>query len=66
MKDERTKIEKNKFFRKGLKNQQKATVFINHTEKKVAIFNAKTNKLISGWVMNQGQYDLYLKTGNII
>jgi len=66
MKDEGTKIEKNKFFRKGHENQQKAIVFINHREKRFAIFNAETKKFISGWVMIQDEYDNYIETNNII
>ena len=66
MRNEETKIERNKFYRKGRENQQNGVLFINHREKRFAIFNAETKKFITGWVMDQAQYDNYLETGNII
>lgn len=65
MKDSKTERETDKFFRKGLENQQDAEVFINHPDKGYAVFNKHTKKFITAWVMTGPQYDESMANDNI-
>lgn len=53
-------------YRKGRQNEQDAVGFINHDNKKFVIFDRHTKKYITGWVMNEAQYQKFLNNNNII
>lgn len=60
-----TQKEDNNFFKKVRENEQEVDSFINHPEKRIAVFNKYTKKFISGWQMTEDQYDEYLKNNNL-
>ena len=51
-------------YRKGRNNEQDVVGFIQ--EKKFVLFNKETNKFITGWEMNDFQYDEFINNNNII
>ena len=53
-------------YRKGRKNEQDAVGFLNRKERRFVIFDRHTKKYITGWVMNDLQYQEFLDNNNII
>jgi hypothetical protein len=53
-------------YRKGRENEQDAVGFLNRRERRFIIFNRHTKKYITGWVMNDSQYQEFIKNNNII
>jgi hypothetical protein len=53
-------------YRKGRENEQDAVGFLNRRERRFIIFNRHTKKYITGWVMNDSQYQEFVKNNNII
>jgi hypothetical protein len=53
-------------YRKGRENEQDAVGFFNRRERRFVIFNRHTKKYITGWVMNDLQYEEFLNNNNII
>ena len=53
-------------YRKGRKNEQDAVGFLNRKDRKFVIFNRHTKKYITGWVMNDLQYQEFIDNNNII
>jgi len=53
-------------YRKGRENEQDAVGFINRRDRKFVIFDRHTKKYITGWVMNDLQYQDFIDNNNII
>ena len=53
-------------YRKGRENEQDAVGFLNRRERRFVIFDRHTKKYITGWVMNDIQYQEFLDNNNII
>jgi hypothetical protein len=53
-------------YRKGRENEQDAVGFLNRRERRFIIFNRHTKKYITGWVMNDLQYQEFIENNNII
>ena len=53
-------------YRKGRANEQNTVGFINRQERKFVIFDRETKKYITGWVMNDLQYQEFIQNNNII
>ena len=53
-------------YRKGRENEQDAVGFLNRRERRFVIFNRHTKKYITGWVMNDLQYQEFIENNNII
>ena len=53
-------------YRKGCANEQDVVGFLNRRDRKFVIFDRSTKKYISGWVMNELQYQEFLNNNNII
>ena len=53
-------------YHKGRENEQDATGFLNRRDRRFVIFNRHTKKYITGWVMNDLQYQEFIDNNNII
>lgn len=53
-------------YRKGRENEQDAVGFLNRKDKRFIIFDRHTKKYITGWVMNDLQYQEFIENNNII
>ena len=53
-------------YRKGRKNEQDVVGFLNRKDRRFVIFNKHTKKYITGWVMNDLQYQEFRDNNNII
>jgi hypothetical protein len=53
-------------YRKGRENEQDAVGFLNRKDKRFIIFDRHTKKYITGWVMNELQYQEFIENNNII
>ena len=53
-------------YRKGRANEQDVVGFLNRQDRKFVIFDKSTKKYITGWVMNDLQYQEFLNNNNII
>jgi len=52
--------------RKGRENEQDVVGFLNRKDRRFVIFDRHTKKYITGWVMNDLQYQEFLDNNNII
>lgn len=65
MKDPKTeKVEA--YHRRDRKDGKKVIGFINRDQKKFVIFDKDTKKYITGWIMNQDQFEEFLENNNFI
>lgn len=53
-------------YRKGRENEQDAVGFLNRKDRRFVIFDRHTKKYITGWVMNDLQYQEFIDNNNII
>ena len=53
-------------YRRGRKNEQDAVGFLNRKDRRFVIFDRHTKKYITGWVMNDLQYQEFIDNNNII
>lgn len=53
-------------YRKGRENEQDAVGFLNRRDRRFVIFDRHTKKYITGWVMNDLQYQEFINNNNII
>ena len=53
-------------YRKGRENEQDAVGFVNREDRRFVIFDRHTKKYITGWEMNDLQYQEFLDNNNII
>jgi hypothetical protein len=53
-------------YRKGRENEQDAVGFLNRRDRRFVIFNRHTKKYITGWVINDLQYQEFIDNNNII
>jgi hypothetical protein len=53
-------------YRKGRENEQDAVGFLNRRDRRFVIFDRHTKKYITGWVMNDLQYQEFIDNNNII
>lgn len=53
-------------YRKGRDNEQDAVGFLNRKDRRFVIFDRHTKKYITGWVMNDLQYQEFINNNNII
>jgi phage terminase small subunit len=53
-------------YRKGRENEQDTVGFLNRRDRRFIIFNRHTKKYITGWVMNDLQYQEFINNNNII
>ena len=53
-------------YRKRRENEQDAVGFLNRKDKRFIIFERHTKKYITGWVMNDLQYQEFIENNNII
>jgi len=53
-------------YRKGRENEQDSVGFLNRRDRRFVIFNRHTKKYITGWVMNDLQYQEFIDNNNII
>jgi hypothetical protein len=53
-------------YRKGRDSEQDAVGFLNRKDRRFVIFNRHTKKYITGWVMNDLQYQEFIDNNNII
>ena len=53
-------------YRKDRENEQDAVGFLNRKDRRFVIFDRHTKKYITGWVMNDIQYQEFINNNNII
>jgi hypothetical protein len=53
-------------YRKGRENEQDVVGFLNRRDRRFVIFDRHTKKYITGWVMNDLQYQEFIDNNNII
>mmetsp|Transcript_24682 Transcript_24682/g.43301 ORF Transcript_24682/g.43301 Transcript_24682/m.43301 type:complete len:164 (-) Transcript_24682:212-703(-) len=53
-------------YRKGRENEQDVVGFLNRKDRRFVIFDRHTKKYITGWVMNDIQYQEFIDNNNII
>lgn len=53
-------------YRKGWENEQDAVGFLNRKDRRFVIFDRHTKRYITGWVMNDLQYQEFIDNNNII
>ena len=53
-------------YRKGRENEQDVVGFINRKDRRFVIFDRHTKKYITGWIMNDLQYQEFIDNNNII
>ena len=53
-------------YRKGRENEQDVVGFLNRKDRRFVIFDRHTKKYITGWVMNDLQYQEFIDNNNII
>lgn len=53
-------------YRKGRENEQEVVGFLNRKDRRFVIFDRHTKKYITGWVMNDIQYQEFMDNNNII
>ena len=53
-------------YRKRRENEQDAVGFLNRRDRKFVIFDRHTKKYITGWAMNDFQYQEFIDNNNIV
>lgn len=53
-------------YRKGRNNERDVVAFINRNDKRFVIFDRDSKKFITGWRMNDLQYQEFINNNNII